>query len=167
MPGTRSIPELSVDVQVLMKHLQQVAIGETVTYDSLSSLIRRDVQRAARHLLDSARNRLERDEHVLFAPVIGVGLKRLDDVGVVATGQRGIQHIRRAARKVTRRLTQCVQHYDQLPAEQQRTHNLALAQAGVLAHMTQSGVEKRIASKVPDVASTVPARFLEAVKETL
>lgn len=161
----RTFSEQSVDVQVLIKRLAPAAVGETVTYAELSQLIRRDVQRKSRHLLVSARRRLENDEHIIFDVIANEGLKRADDACIVAGSKRGIQHIRNTARKVTRRLTYV--EYDNLSDEQKRTHNVCLAQAGVLAHMTKTSVVQRIESKVPDAASTVPARFLEAIRETL
>lgn len=161
----RSIPELSVDTQVLMRALREVAVGETIAYADLSKLISRDVQGRARGLLNTARRRLELDEQMVFAPVIGEGLKREDDMGILAMGQRDIQHIRSTARKVTRRCA--LVDYDKLPAEAKRTHNVVLAQAGVLAYMTKAPVVKQLEKRVPDVPSTSPARVLEALKEIL
>lgn len=162
----RALPEMSIDTQVLIKRLTQVAVGEVVTYDELSKLIGRDVRNGARGFLNTARHRLKRDDRAIFAIVRKVGVKRLDDFGIVKAGESGMQHIRNQTRRVVQTLG-CVADYENLPNDVKRAYNLTTAQAGMLAHITKPSTVKKIEARVSGMADTVPAKFLEAVKETL
>jgi hypothetical protein len=166
MESKRSIPELSVDSQVLMKRLAGVAVGETVTYTELSTLIGRNVQTSARGYLTTARRRLKRDDQMVFAAVQNLGVKRLDDLGLVQAGQSGMEHVRNHTRRVVQTLG-CVAGYAALPPEVQRAYNLTTAQAGMLLHVTKPAVVKQIEAHLLALADAVPAKFLEAVKQTL
>lgn len=162
----KALPELSVDTQVLIKRLSASTVGETITYEELSALIGRDVQNGARGFLATARRRLKRDERMVFAPVYKIGVKRLDDIGIVKAGQAGITHVRNHARRVTHTLL-CLGNYDALPRGEQVAYNVTVAQAGMLAHITKTSTVKKIEQRVPTTEDAVPAKFLEAIRDTL
>lgn len=131
----RSIPELSVDAQVLERSLNKADVGATVTYEALSALIGRNVQTSARHLLQTATRRLERDGKV-FAAVFGVGVKRLDDAGVIGTGEAAIRSIGRKATRSAKKLSTV--EYDVLSEPLKLKHNAMISALGVLRHMSRS-----------------------------
>ena len=94
-PMKNSIPELSVDAQVLARRLETARPGEVVLYTELSGLIKRNVQREASSCLASARRVVQRERKAVFAAVIKIGLKRLDSVGIVGSGEAGIGKMHR------------------------------------------------------------------------
>lgn len=87
----------------LMEVLRGVKVGQVISYSRLSAEAGEDVQRKARHLLDSARAALRR-EGILFDAVTNVGLKRLDDVGAVAVAEGQSRRSERADRRASEAL---------------------------------------------------------------
>jgi hypothetical protein len=163
----RAVPELSVDTQTIERLLWEIPVGETVSYARLSEAIGRDVQHAARHILTSACDRVLREKQMVFAPVVGVGMKRLDDVGIVSTGSSTIQRIFNLSRRGLRRLA-AVANFDALPNEQKVKHNLTMGQLGMLAHATKGATVKKLEQRAGNSTAPLPtAKFLEAMKETL
>jgi hypothetical protein len=166
----RAIPELSIDTQTIQKRLHTQHAGEDplapVRYEELSRLIGRNVQGAARHVLAAARKREERECGVVFAPVIGVGVKALDDVGVVGTGRASMDHIHRTARRGARRLTR-VKAFDQLPPELRVQHNLHASVLAVIANRSGRPALKKLAAKIAPNGVLPLAKCLEAMRETL
>jgi hypothetical protein len=142
----RSIPELSIDTQTIERLLITSAIGEVISYDAMTSAIGRDV-RDARHLIASACRRLLREQHMVFAAVVNVGLKRLDDAGKIGAGQWHLQRVRRQAKFAVDKTT-AVEDFDALPNALKVEHNVVLAQAGVLKHFTSRKTAKRIGEGV-------------------
>lgn len=118
----RSIPELSIDTQTLERHLATIEVGGSVSYDDLSKLIGRSVRNGNSHLLASARHRLQRDQSMVFEPVRGEGLKRLDDIGIANSGESARMKMHNLARRTRQRLT-CVKDFDALPNEAKVKHN--------------------------------------------
>jgi hypothetical protein len=164
MAEKRAVPELSVDTQVLERLLRQAAIGAVVTYAEMAKAIGRDVQDGARHLMQSARRRLLAQDRIVFGVVINVGLKRLDDHGVVGTAAGRLKHIRRTATAGAREMGS-VQDFAALPNDEKIRHNMALGVYGVLRHVTK---EKTLAKLAAATGEKLPlAKMLEAVKENL
>ena len=138
----RAIPEVSIDTQMLESALLIVGVGDVVSYGQLTDVIGRDVQTEARHHLASARRRVLRSHRMVFEPVLNVGLKRLDDAGKIAAGRWHIKRSRNQARYAQTKAT-AIDNFDALPNELKVEHNVIVAQAGVLRHMTSSrSVEK-------------------------
>jgi hypothetical protein len=165
MDKTRAIPELSVDTLAVEKILCAIEIGDVVPYETLSGAIGRDVQHQARHILDSARQRCLRERQMVFAPVFGVGMKRLDDIGIISTGTSAVKRINNMARVGSRKLA-AVANFDALPNDQKVKHNVTMSQLGVLAHMTKGSTAKKIEARIGD-APMPTAKFLASVIETL
>lgn len=161
----RAIPELSVDTQTIERLLWTIPTGETVSYGTLSEAIGRDVQHTARHILDSARSRVLRDRHMVFEPVMGIGLKRLDDIGIVGTGTSVVRRIFNLSRSGIRKLA-AVADFDKLPNDQKLHHNLTMGQLGMLAHATKSSTMKKLEARTEDKPLPT-AKFLDAMRETL
>lgn len=148
--------ELSVDTQLLYRHLVEHEATEVpITYEELSELIGRDVQREARHLLQSARRRALKRDRIVFGTVTGVGLRRLSDEEVAATGESFLKRIRRTARRASETVT-CVQDFEKLPADAKAKHNATLSLAGVLRHFTQPRRVLQLEEKVLDSSHALP-----------
>lgn len=163
--ATRAIADLHVDTQVLERRLLLLDINEAVSYADLNTLIGRDVQRGARHILASARNRLLSIHGRVTDCITNEGIKRLDDVGIVGTGEQAMKHIHRTARRSGRKLAQ-IQHYDLLSKPDQSRLNLHRAMFGMMANATTGGKLKKLEARVG--AELAPsARMLAAMQETL
>ena len=101
----KAIPEISIESTLLIDRLKTLEVDEVVTWDELSNLIGRDVRKEAYHNLGTARNRLLRDERMVFECVRKVGVKRLSDDGIVVSAESGLQRIKRASRRSFRKLS--------------------------------------------------------------
>lgn len=151
--------EKSADTRVLEHVLSQVEIGETVTYDTLSKAIGRDVREFGCGSLQSARRALLRDKGVVFGVETNVGLVRLSDAGIVDSTESDRQRIKRAATRTISKLA--VVKFDELDKERQRQHVVASAQMGALAMFAGKNAAKRIAAKVDGTKQVI------AIGETL
>lgn len=145
----------SIDAKALADALRQVAIGETVEYKALTQAIGRDVT-VHRHLLESARRTVMRDDNMVFGTVLNVGLKRMDDVETIAyVNQHRRKRIRSQAKKAIRELSTV--KYAELPRESQVSHNAGLALFGALHSGTENkhlaGLEAQVSNnKLPDTS---------------
>lgn len=145
----------SIDAKALADALRQVAIGETVEYKALTQAIGRDVT-VHRHLLESARRTVMRDDNMVFGTVLNVGLKRMDDVETIAyVNQHRRKRIRSQAKKAIRELSTV--KYAELPRESQVSHNAGLALFGAMHSGTENkhmvGLEAQVSNnKLPDTS---------------
>jgi hypothetical protein len=159
---------LSIDTQTLERLLEKAQVGDVVSYKELSEAIGRDVQNGANHLLYSARARLQRDQQRVFAPVMGQGLKRLDDAAIVGTTTTAMHKVRNLARRQQQTLS-CVADFDALPNDAKVKHNVALSVFGVLATVTTDKSMRKLEGRVTNGKhDALPAaKFLEAMRESL
>lgn len=151
---SKSIPEISVDAQHLAKRLETVKPGEVVGYQELSALIKRDVQGVAAGILNTARKLIQREQRAVFASVRGVGLKRLDDAGIVSQGQAAVAGIHRAARRNSRKLG-CAE-YERLSASDRVKFNASACLLGTLELATKPSRIKSLSSAVESAAKQLP-----------
>jgi hypothetical protein len=75
------IAQVSVDSLALYKRLKTVKVGETITYEELSIILGRKIK-LHRGLLYTAFRMAQRQDRMVFDPVIRVGYKRLDDCAI-------------------------------------------------------------------------------------
>ena len=140
--------QLSLNTQMLCERLRkETEAGAIVKYEDLSEVIAKDVRRAAKHLLASARHVLERDENMVWAPVRNVGLELLSDTGVVYTGPCFLRKAHRAAKRGGRRM-RSVRKFSDLPNEAKILHNTVLSQAGVMILASSGKSTQRIRAAV-------------------
>lgn len=142
----RALPELSIDTQTIERILSALPVNEIATYAVMSAAIGRDVQNDARHLLNSAITRRLRDGEV-YGVVINVGMKRLDDAGIVGTGALTAKRIRNLSRKGLKKLMN-LKDYTSLPRQLQNEFNTRAAQLGILKAYTGTAKTRRIAGAV-------------------
>lgn len=163
----KAIPELGLDTQTIERLLQALQIDESIPYAALSDAIGRDVRTEARHALDSARRRLLRAHRLLFECVRGVGLKRLGDEGKVSTGEWHLRRARTQAKKCVDKVT-AVDNFQALPNDLKVQHNVLLAQAGVLRHITSPKTTAKLQKAVDQPKRDLALReCLEAMKPAL
>jgi hypothetical protein len=164
---TRAVPELSIDTQTIERLLWEIKVGETIAYATLSAAIGRDVQHHARHILRSACDRVLREKQMVFAAVVNVGMKRLDDLGIVSTGASTIRRIYNLSRRGQRTLA-AVAAFDALPNDQKVRHNLTMGQLGMLTYATSGTTIKKLELKAGAGTEPLPtAKFLDAMRDTL
>lgn len=135
----KTIPQISIESQTLIKLLITISEGQTVTYDQMSEAINRDVRKHGRSSMTTARRRLAHDEGIYFEPEAGVGLRRCTDREKATCGAAAVKHIGATARRAVRKLT-AVQEFDKLPRELQVEHNASVSMLGALG--AASGMRK-------------------------
>jgi len=140
----RPIGLLSIDTKRLVDRLAEVKPGETISYQEMTSVVGRNVQREARSTLESARYIVLRDHRALFDVVRDEGLRRLRDSEVPQVGAFGAQKIRREARRWRKRITFGVKDFGALPDEAKRTYGVYTSYLGLVEHMSKEKQVKRI-----------------------
>jgi len=127
----RTIPQVSIDTTVLYDRIIKAKIGDFISYNELSQLLNRNVQKEARVNLTSARRKALNNNKILFECVSGRGIKRLNDIEMVETGQSTLTKIKRAARLGAKKIT-CVKNFNELPNDVKIKHNANLSALGVI-----------------------------------
>lgn len=145
---TKTIQQLSIDARLLTERLLKTSIGDTVTYADLSETISRDITSlSGRSALASARRVAQREKGAVFDCVRKVGLKRLDDVGIVEGSAGVTARIRRTARRGMDRLA-AVQSFDQMPHAARVQHNATMSVLGAIRSLAGPMSIKRVEDKV-------------------
>lgn len=142
-----TIPEVGIETGLIYERIKESSVGEVVTYRELSELIDRDVQYEARSCLYTAQKRAMREDRMVFEVVRNVGIKRLDDSGIVGTGAVSIKRMRRAAHTGIKKLS-CIENYDSLSDEEKTRHNTDMSILGAFKMIAKPSNIKRVESKV-------------------
>lgn len=148
----------------LRRRLSAMAVGDIVSHESLAQAIGRDLH-DARGILTSVRKVLLEDERMVFASHRGLGLKRLDDSELIVIGTRQIKSAAGAARRGLRVLAS-VRDFEALPNDEKLKHNTALAQLGMLVHVTSETVVQRLENRIAQ-AQLPTQELLDAMKDSL
>lgn len=125
------IGQLSLDATLLAKRLSICAQGESIPYDDLSSVIKREVRGEARYILSTARKVCMRESKIVFGTVHGVGLRRLTDEEIADSFHAPIRHIRITASKAGH-VVACADT-SKLSPEKQRAVSVGLSVTGAIA----------------------------------
>ena len=164
MEESKAVKEASPDTRLLYQRLSKMNVGDFISYADLTEEIGRNVQKEARHYLDSARLICQREHDKTFGVIINEGLKCLTDSEIVETAVSTIGHIRRASRKSIKRL-RCIRNFAALSNEDKIRHNANVSAIALIAHMTKSNNMKKLTSKVQETQERLPyAKTLEAFK---
>jgi len=147
--------EINVDARVLLARFKSAKVGDVITYDEMSEMIGRNVQKEARHILEAARRWAKKDR-IIFGTVTSKGVQRLDDAGKVRAGSGMMDKIRRTSRRAAQTLA-AVENFGELPNEMKIQHNMALSIFGIVQQATSRKVQDRIAEKVEGVDGGVLA----------
>lgn len=103
----RTIPERSVDVQLLVRRLELLEPGDRVGYGELAEVAgctEGELRGRRRHLLDSARRVLLHEQQRVIECVWGEGLRRLRAEEVPSAGVQAVERVQRAARTGLKKL---------------------------------------------------------------
>lgn len=157
----KTIAELSVDTQLVIKRLKKCAVGESVSYKELSDMIGSNVQGKARSHLQSARNNVLRDDRMVFECVENVGVKRMSDGEIVETAPTyAMNRIRNTAKRCVRKLS-CAE-YDKLSRDEQVRFNASASLMGALHQLSKTSALQIVAPKVTELREKLPlAKTLE------
>jgi hypothetical protein len=156
--------KISLETQVIHDLLIDLEVGDIVEYKELNTLINGDVQNGQRHHLMSAREMAQRDENVVFATIIDVGIKRMSDGEIAQSGDYSRKHIHRTADKALDRLA-CIDDFDKLPNELKIEHNTSMAIMGVLREATKTKTVKQIRGSIENPKKELPSAFImETIK---
>lgn len=157
------IEKRSIDTQVLINRLQTLQIGDKISYEELCRCIGADSVSRLRGPLDTARNRLLRDNRMEFGTIRGEGLVRLDDSQKIGKAQSNVAKIRRCANRGLV-ILQSV-NYDILDKASQSKMNIASSHLGIISHATTNYATKKLAERVLANNGLVPPMIgLEAIK---
>lgn len=138
----KTIPEISVDSLEIYKRLQRLEVGEIVTYEELGSLIGADVQNGARGRLETARKKLLREDQRVVECVRGIGVKRLDDAGVVEVLKGIPSKVSRIVRRSKKKLATV--HPENLTQEGRKEYAFSAAAIGTLEMFSKPSALKKI-----------------------
>jgi hypothetical protein len=139
---------IGVDALALIKRLETVSVGETVTYLDLNAVINGDVQGKAYQSLQTARKRLLNEKRTVFGTVNGVGLKRLASTEIVEQEVESVSKIRRGAKRSLKRLAAA--DYDTLPQQQKIQHNITSSTLGAITLCTSRKAQNLLEQKAQD-----------------
>lgn len=158
-------PENASVIEGLYVRLTAAPIGEPVSYATLSEIAGRDVSGPARHLLDAAREKAEKELGCIFETVRTVGVKRLTSDATPEIGLTAIGRVRRAAKRGARRLLRI--NSNSLSDSQHKRVISYGAILGAIA-MVADGNKARTVAAVADTSKPIPPRnilqmFMEKV----
>ena len=154
----------SADTVFLAQRLESLTVGESITYKALGEVIGKTVS-GATPALASARRILLREHKRVFETQIGVGLKRLDDVGITGTGDKTRKRIRAEARRGLKRLL-AVNDFSAMPREMQMKHTATTALLGIVKGFTTDKALAKVEAKAGEVDRKLTRyQTLEAFKK--
>ncbi len=122
-----------------------MGLNEFIPYKELNDLIGRDVQHMARGSLSKAKFQLLKEQSMLFACVVGQGQKRLNDSGIVKSGEAAIKGIKRKTRRAILSMS-ALRDFEKLTNEEKFRHQAQLSIMGTLELMTKESTVKKIDS---------------------
>lgn len=143
----------SKDTVILIDVLSKAIVGQTVTYNEMSTAIGRDVQEYARSSLDSA---------LQGCLKLGVVLENIRDVGYKRIGDKEIVDASDGARKsVNKKVSRCLKKlsiakYENLDAEGKRKHVAMSAVMGTLQLFSTKSAAKKIEKRVSESTDVLP-----------
>jgi len=143
----RSIPERSVETQIIVDLIAGMEVGHTISYEELAKAINEKEVKAG--TLHSARNIAERDNKAFTACVRGVGIKRINDEQVVEhehTDRR--RRISRQARVSAKRIGRV--DYDALTDHGKVKHQTAATTAAMVTMTLRPKQQEKIKKLVSE-----------------
>lgn len=151
---------LSPETRALAEALREVPLGGTVTFQGLSAVIGRDVTKAARGNLESARRIVLRDHGAAFVSIRGQGYRRLrpDEAPDIGAGAR--RKIRRTANRTVRDMTNVAGASNGLEPEIQRRLSAEVATHGLLAQIASDGATLALEDDKPAPPAKAARQFL-------
>jgi len=151
MTDIRHVPDgkpfqRSAETKWLIDRLSKMEIGEIVSYQELTKVAGKDVQKTRGPLL-TARRALQVEQQMSFGCLPGIGIKRLDDEETVAETERSSRRTVTSAR-TTKRIIGCVKSPMGLPKEKRQMLWLNSTRANIVIQMQNSKTRKQIEAAV-------------------
>ena len=153
----REFPELSWETTKLYNRLEQIAIGETITYKDLSLVIDKDVQFSFRRYLNSALRKLQSKKNVIFEVIPSIGLKRLNEKEKIQCGNKALKKIKRAAQRGTNKL-KCI-NMNQLENNERMRVFAQFSALGGITLFTKENNLKKIETTIGDAPKQIEFDF--------
>jgi hypothetical protein len=145
----------SADTMIIENILSECKVGETVTYNSLSAAIGRDVRKFAMSALATARKTVMVEHNIVFDVEHNVGYVRLaGDAVVVCVSEYDRMRIQRTSKRSLQKLATV--KFDELNDEHKRKHVVASAMMGAVAMFSHKSASKKIEAKVTNATSSLP-----------
>lgn len=149
-----SIAELSIDSRLLAERLMNLEVGETISYVELSAIIRRNVQKEAGVNLRTARRLIMREHRIIIGTIRSEGVKRLDDLGAMKSGEQSLGKIHREAKRGAEKLA-CVT-FENLSNEEKTKHLTTSAAIGALFTITKTSSLKKLEKATGESKQSLP-----------
>ncbi len=130
----------SPDTQFIYQELKNLPVGETISYEKLTTIVGSKVTGASPSFQSAKRILL--NEGIVVTVVWGEGVKRAEDVDKLKAVGKDISSIQRKARKGVRRIS-AIDNYSKLTPKEQMDHaTKSSALHMVAAVTTKSGLTK-------------------------
>jgi hypothetical protein len=162
----RAISEYEADIVALAERLRAIPVGEVVSYAELDDVIGRSV-RGHRYLLASARERVEREDGVIFQSVFNTGVKRLPVEAYATVGQQSRKTIRRKARHASKRMQNGLERANEAPAEVVRAVSREQSVLGLIQFAARDSTLKKMLDDEPLSAPTPLAKAAKDLMKAL
>jgi hypothetical protein len=161
----QTVYEISPDTRALADVLAATSIGEVATYSTLRAALGRQVPY---HILRSALNICEREHGVVFANVRKVGYKRLPIEEVPTVGHFTRRHIRKSARRASKRMGHAATRTNHVPQDVQLRLNAEKSSLGLIEHLSRdkaTEIQKSDTVRPIAAASKAFLRHIGALKD--
>lgn len=149
----KTIAEISYESLLLYEKLKTLEPDEFVSYETLSALIGRDVQKYRGHLSTAIKKCL-RENHIVVESVRGEGVKRLKYADAIRAQGKIPKHIRSVSRRSVAKITSG--DYDTLSKEMQVEHNARLSQLSTFTYFATEPNYRKIEQKVEQAQKRLP-----------
>lgn len=161
-----SNPENVAVIERLADALRALPVGSTVHYSDLNSIAGpdRDLRAKHRHLLEAARETVEKEDGARLESVRGVGVKKLDAASMPDMGAAHVRRTRSAAVRGIKRLTGIAAN---LSEKDRATIVAQRTVLGVAANVATMSAVKTVAADVTNVARDKPPNVAEIVKAAM
>ncbi len=138
--------EKSADAKTIEAILETADVGQTVTYQAISTAIGRDVRKFSLSALNTARRGLQKEKGMVFGIERNVGLVRLDDAKIVDSVEGERLKVHRISNRALDRLSKV--DFSKLDEKARKSHITASTQFGVMAMFSHRTASKKIEGKV-------------------
>jgi len=155
----------SIDMLKLCELMEAVPELGPLSYETMSDAIGRDVRNGARHIMESARRRVQEQYGIVFICDRTKGLRRLANEEIAPhASEEGTGKIRRTAHRSIKQIEAA--DYDKLSNDQRIAHNVARSWLGALHLSAKPNQRKEIERRVAEAHESLPfAKTLEAFKK--
>lgn len=151
----KTIPQISVDAQVLGKFLCTLKMGQEIGYDELNKIVPgRKLQNGDNYVLQTARRYALRESSVVVEIIRGKGIKRLTDAEIAQLATPAIRRIRHTSKRASGKVV-CAD-YEKLSADDKTAFNSGLSVLGTLHHFTSEKAQRIISESAAKALTRLP-----------